>query len=280
MDDLAGRLVTDTLRVRPVQPVRLARLDPGDTGPLKGDAAKEAAREAAARHSTRIAELQERLYASRARSLLVVLQAMDTGGKDGTIKNVFAGVNPQGVIITSFKAPTYEELAHDFLWRVHARTPARGMIGVFNRSHYEDVLVTRVHGLVSDDEARRRFASIRDFERLLCESGTTLVKFFLHISREEQRERLQARIDEPDKRWKFDSNDLVERRHWDEYQRYYEEAINATSEEHAPWYVVPADHKWYRNLVVSQVLVETLEALKLSFPPTPVGIDFDKLKVE
>ena len=197
----------------------------------------------------RLAELQDVLYAQGEHRLLVVLQAMDTGGKDGTIRHVFNEVDPIGVRMQSFKKPTERELAHDYLWRVHPHVPGDGEVVVFNRSHYEDVLVVRVHGWVDDATARRRFGHIRDFERLLVDEGTTIVKLFLHISEDEQRERLQARLDEPDKRWKFSTGDLAERKRWDDYQRVYTEAIQETSTEDAPWYVVPADRKWYRNLV-------------------------------
>ncbi len=222
---------------------------------------------------TRVAELQDLLYADGSQRVLIVLQAMDTGGKDGTIRHVFHEVDPIGVHMRSFKKPTSKELAHDFLWRAHAQVPADGELVVFNRSHYEDVLVVRVHGLVDDDRARLRFAHIRDFERMLAEEGTTIVKLFLHISKQEQAERLQARLDEPDKRWKFSTGDLAERAHWDAYQHAYQEAIAATSTDEAPWYVVPADRKWYRNLAVSTILVETLEGLGMSYPQPEEGLD-------
>jgi PPK2 family polyphosphate:nucleotide phosphotransferase len=212
-------------------------------------------------------DLQERLYAEGRRSVLVVLQAMDAGGKDGTIEHVFRGMNPQGVRVASFKVPTEEELAHDFLWRVHQRVPGHGEIGVFNRSHYEDVLVVRVHGLVPKDVCRARYEHIRAFERSLVDGGTTLVKLFLHISKDEQRQRLQARLDDPAKHWKFRVADLEERTKWGDYQRAFEDAIAETSTDDAPWYVVPADRKWYRNWAVLRILTETLEALDPQFPP-------------
>ena len=252
-------------RVEPGSPVDLASIDTRATTGAPGDkAVTEAALPAL---WDRLGELQERLYAESKQSLLVVLQARDAGGKDGTIKNVFRGTNPQGVRVASFKAPTPEELAHDFLWRVHQEVPAHGEIGVFNRSHYEDVLVVRIHGLVPKAMWKKRFSHIRHFERVLVDGGTTVVKLYLHISREEQAERLQARLDDPTKHWKFNSGDLVERERWDDYQVAFEEAIGETSTEVAPWYVVPADRKWYRNWAVLRILVETLEAMDPQFPP-------------
>jgi PPK2 family polyphosphate:nucleotide phosphotransferase len=218
-------------------------------------------------------DLQERLYAESRKSLLVVLQATDAGGKDGTIEHVFRGMNPQGVRVASFKAPTDEERAHDFLWRVHRHTPRTGEVGVFNRSHYEDVLIVRVHGLVPETTWRQRFDHIRDFEQTLAESGTTIVKLMLHISKDEQRERLQARLDDPAKHWKFNPADLEERAKWDDYRAAFEDAISETSTAAAPWYVIPADKKWYRNWIVLRILVETLQAMDPQFPPPPEGLD-------
>lgn len=220
-----------------------------------------------------LAELQDLQYAENKHRLLVVLQAMDTGGKDGTIRDVFHEVDPIGIHMRPFKKPTDIELAHDYLWRVHAMVPQDGQVVVFNRSHYEDVLVVRVHGWVSDEQAQKRFRHIREFERMLTDEGTTIVKFFLHISKQEQAERLQARLDDPHKRWKFAKGDLEERKLWDDYQRVYEEAIEETSTEFAPWYVIPADRKWYRNLAVSSILVDTLESLGMEFPPVEEGLD-------
>ncbi len=221
----------------------------------------------------RLAELQEVLWAQHRHRVLVVLQATDTGGKDGTIRNVFGPLNAQGVHVANFIAPTEHELAHDFLWRVHGRVPGDGEIVVFNRSHYEDVLVARVHGLVPEATWRRRYDHIRNFEALLADEGTTIVKFFLHISKDEQRERLQARLDDPTKHWKFDPNDLSERKRWDDYQAAYADALSETSTDAAPWYAVPADRKWFRNVVVAQVVVDALEALDLSYPPPAPGLD-------
>jgi PPK2 family polyphosphate:nucleotide phosphotransferase len=229
-------------------------------------------------HWVRLHDLQERLYAEGRRSVLVVLQAMDGGGKDGTIEHVFRGMNPQGVRVASFKAPTEEELAYDFLWRVNRQVPRDGEIGVFNRSHYEDVLVVRVHDLVPKRVWKARYEHIRAFERTLIDSGTAIVKLFLHISKEEQQARLQARLDDPTKHWKFRIADLDERKHWNAYQRAYEDAIAETSTAEAPWYVIPADRKWYRNWAVLRILTETLEELDPQFPPPPedlTGVEVD-----
>jgi PPK2 family polyphosphate:nucleotide phosphotransferase len=220
-----------------------------------------------------LGEWQTRLWAEGTRSVLMVLQAMDAGGKDGTIRKVFTGVNPQGVRVASFKAPTPDELAHDFLWRIHQRTPGHGELGVFNRSHYEDVLIVRVDDLVPKAVWKARYEQIRNFEATLAASGTKIVKFFLHISPEEQAERLQARLDDPTKRWKFAAADLDVRTHWDAYQSAYEDAISETSTKDAPWYVIPADRKWYRNWAILQVLLATMEDLDPQFPPEEEGLE-------
>ncbi|MFC6224534.1 polyphosphate kinase 2 family protein [Hymenobacter artigasi] len=216
----------------------------------------------------RLCELQELLYAEHRHSILLVFQAMDTGGKDGLIENLLTGVNPAGVQVANFKAPSTDELNHDFLWRIHAQTPKRGRIGVFNRSHYEDVLITRVHGLIDDDTARQRFEDINNFEQLLTRNGTRVLKFFLHISKDEQAERLQARLDDPTKNWKFDPNDLKERALWDDYQRVYEDALRHCSTDDAPWFVVPANHKWVRDLAIAEIVVAVLEEMNPK-PPKP-----------
>lgn len=255
----------DRYRIAPGTAANLKNRDPRDTGDFEGG--KSDGRKAAAALNKELEALQELLYAEHKHKLLVVLQAMDTGGKDGTIRHVFEGTNPQGVKVASFKKPTSEELAHDYLWRVHAHTPGSGEITVFNRSHYEDVLVVRVHGLVPQERWMARYEHINTFEKALADEGTTIVKFFLHISKAEQRERLQARIDTPDKQWKFSQDDLTERRLWDQYLDAYEAALSKTSTDHAPWYAIPADRKWYRNLVISQILVDTLRGLNMSFPP-------------
>ena len=204
---------------------------------------------------------------------MVVLQAMDTGGKDGVIRHVFDGVNPQGVKVASFKKPTPIELSHDYLWRVHQNTPGKGEIVIFNRSHYEDVLVVRVHNLVPPEVWQKRYDHINAFERMLTDEGTKIVKFFLHISKDEQKERLQARLDTPDKQWKFAIGDLKERALWGDYTQAYEVALSKTSTEWAPWYVVPANRKWYRNLVIGTVMVQTLQGFGMQYPEAEAGLD-------
>jgi PPK2 family polyphosphate:nucleotide phosphotransferase len=225
-----------------------------------------------------VARFQEMLYASRKQKLLVVLQGMDTAGKDGTTRTLFSQISPMGIQATGFNAPTERERAHDFLWRIHAHVPGNGLIAVFNRSHYEDVLVPRVLGDIDGKETKRRYAHIRDFERMLAESGTTVVKIFLHISKDEQKKRLQERLDDPEKHWKFDPTDLAVRSQWDAYQRAYEDAIAATDIDHAPWYIVPADSKTHRNLIVAHLLLETMQAMNLSWPAPKA--DLAKVKVE
>jgi len=267
-------------RVKPDSQLNLGKCDPDNTGNYKKtDQGKEKAKAMTTELTVRLGELQERLYANGARALLIILQGMDTSGKDGTIRSVMSGVNPQGCTVVSFKAPSSEERAHDFLWRVHQKAPSKGQIGIFNRSHYEDVLITRVHGWVSDKVVRQRFNQIREFEALLYESGTTLLKFFLHISKEEQKERLEERIRDPEKRWKFNEGDLEERKLWKHYMDAFEDVMAATSTDHAPWYIVPANRKWYRNLVVADRVVDALEDMKLKTPPAPAGINFETLKI-
>ncbi|MHB0874834.1 MAG: polyphosphate kinase 2 family protein [Anaerolineae bacterium] len=260
----------DEHRVKPDDSIRLKQIDPDYTGEYdsRDDAGKDEEE-----NREQLVELQELLYAEAKHALLIDLQAMDTGGKDGTIRHVMSGVYPQGCFVASFKAPSAEELAHDYLWRVHAKVPARGVIGIFNRSHYEDVLVVRVHDLVPKDVWKQRYEQINEFEHYLSENGVAIIKFFLHISKEEQKRRLQARLDDREKLWKFSAGDLPERERWDEYQEAYEDAINRTSTEWAPWYVVPADHKWYRNVVVSRIVVRTLKGLDMHFPESPLDPD-------
>ncbi len=221
----------------------------------------------------RIRDLQARLYAERKRSLLIVLQAMDTGGKDGTIRGVFEGVNPQGCQVSSFKAPGPEELDHDFLWRYHQRTPGRGMITIFNRSHYEDVLIVRVKRMIPEDFWRRRYQMINEFEHMLTLNNTTVLKFFLHISKDEHKPRLESRLEDPDKHWKFSSNDLKERAYWEDYQSAFEDAITNCATTYAPWYVIPANKKWYRNLVIARTIADTLEVMNPQFPQAEQGLD-------
>lgn len=257
------------VKVKPGQKIKLAEIDPADTANL----AKDTAKTILAKNVERMAKLQEVLYAEGKHTLLIVLQAMDAGGKDGTIRSIMSGVNPQGVTVTSFKAPTAEELAHDFLWRVHQAVPGRGMIGIFNRSHYEDVLVVRVKNLVPEKVWQTRFEHINNFEQLLVDSGVTILKFYLHISKEEQKERLQARLDEPDKRWKFNPGDLAERARWDDYMHAFEDVFEKCSTKAAPWYIVPADKKWYRNVLISETIVKTLEGLEMKYPEPAEGLD-------
>lgn len=251
-------------RVKPGSKVKLAEVDPGEQRGFSGD--KAAGKELLLKLNKELEALQEVLYAEHRQKVLVVLQAMDTGGKDGVIRNVFEGVNPQGVKVANFKVPTAEELDHDYLWRVHKQTPGKGEIVIFNRSHYEDVLVVRVHGLVPKEVWKRRYAQINAFERLLAEEGTTIFKFYLHISKEEQRQRLQSRLDDPSKHWKFNVGDLKERDLWDEYMKAYEAVLERTSTNYAPWYVVPADRKWYRDLVVAAILIQGLRKLDMHYP--------------
>jgi PPK2 family polyphosphate:nucleotide phosphotransferase len=268
-------------RVKPGTKLKLARFDPDDAGGYKSsEAGKARARAATAEFIAKLGTLQERLYAGASRAVLIVLQGMDTSGKDGTIKNVMSGVNPQGCRVATFKVPTSLERAHDFLWRVHREVPAKGHIGIFNRSHYEDVLVTRVHGDLSGREVKQRWRRINEFEALLHESGTRVLKFFLHISKDEQRERLQKRIQNPEKRWKFNVGDLEERKLWDRYMTAFEDVISATGTDYAPWYIVPANRKWYRDLVVAGTVVGALEEMKLAYPEPPADIDFDKLTID
>ena len=221
----------------------------------------------------RIQDLQSKLYAENKKGLLIVLQAMDTGGKDGAIKHVFSGVNPQGCRVSSFKAPNPEEANHDFLWRYHKSAPAVGRIGIFNRSHYEDVLVVRVKDLVPEEVWRPRYALINNFEWNLTQNNISVIKFYLHISKDEQKRRLESRLADPDKRWKFSTNDIKERAYWEDYQRAFEDAISETSTDFAPWFVIPANKKWYRNLVIARAIADTLEAMDPNFPPAEAGLD-------
>lgn len=256
-------------RVTPGSKVALSDWDPEDLGGRQEKDAKERLD----RLNKRLEELQEILFAQGKHKVLVVLQAMDTGGKDGVIRRVFDGVNPLGVKVASFKKPTPEELSHDYLWRVHRHTPANGELVIFNRSHYEDVLVVRVHELAPKGRWQKRYDQINHFERLLVEEGTTIIKFFLHISKDEQKKRLVARLDDPAKRWKFALGDLEERDRWDDYMAAFEDVLAKTSTDAAPWYIVPANHKWFRDLVVSEVLVETLENLGLEYPRPAEDLD-------
>ena len=257
--------------VKPGEKVVLSKWDPNDKGDFKGN--KEEGLAEIAKLNEKLEALQELLFAEHQHKVLIVLQAMDTGGKDGVIRRVFDGVNPQGVKVASFKVPTKEELDHDYLWRIHKETPGNGQMVIFNRSHYEDVLVVRVHNLVPPEVWKKRFDQINQFERLLAENGTTIMKFYLHIDMDEQKERLQARLDEPDKRWKFSLGDLDERKLWPDYMQAYEDVLSKTSTKYAPWYIVPANRKWYRDLVISSILVDTLESLKMKFLEPEENLD-------
>ncbi|PCE31222.1 polyphosphate kinase 2 family protein [Burkholderia ubonensis] len=240
--------------------------------------AKEADRERLSSVSMELDVQQERLHTQQKKRVLLVLQGMDTSGKDGTVRAVFREVDPLGLRVVPFKAPTPIEAAHDFLWRVHAQVPAAGELAIFNRSHYEDVLVPRVLGAIDEKECERRYRQIRDFETMLVENGTTIVKCFLHISKDEQRDRLQARIDDPVKHWKFDISDLDARKHWDAYQDAYRDALAATSAEHAPWYVIPANSKTHRNVMIAELLLRTLTDMKLEFPPAKPELEGVKIR--
>jgi len=268
-----GRLETldyqKKFRVKPGEKLRLKKLDPSFTGEHQSEAI---AKEATEHSRAKLAHEQNLLYAEHKHSVLIVLQAMDAGGKDGTIKHVFSGVNPQGVHVASFKQPTGPELAHDFLWRVHPHTPGRGQISIFNRSHYEDVLVTRVHKLIDKATWTRRYREICDFEALLVQSGTTILKFFLHISKEEQLARFAQRLEDPGRNWKISEADYTERALWDDYIEAFEDAIRATSTNEAPWYVIPSNAKWFRNLAVSQIIADAMADLDLAYPPPSVNL--------
>ena len=267
----SGTFDIDSLRVKPGERLDLTAWDPQQTPGWDHDD-KAGGRRRAKELNRHLEELQELLWAQGKERVLVVLQAMDAGGKDGTIRHVFDGVNPSGVKVASFKKPTGEELSHDYLWRIHKEVPGDGELVIFNRSHYEDVLIVRVENLVPPDRWSRRYDHIVQFEKLLGDEGTTIVKLFLHISKDEQRQRLEDRLDRPDKHWKFDPADLGPRSKWQEYQRAFEEALTRTSTTSAPWYVIPANRKWYRNLAISEILVQTLGNLNMTFPEAATDI--------
>ncbi len=252
--------------VQPGSKLRLKHRDPDDTfGKKRDDKAHE-------KTLDRLRELQHLLYADKRYSLLIVLQGLDAAGKDGTIRHVMSGVNPQGCDVTSFKAPSTEELARDYLWRIHKAVPAKGSIGIFNRSHYEDVLIVRVHELVPKPVWRSRYRQINDLERMLTENGVTILKFFLHISREEQKKRFEARILDSSRNWKLSLPDFEERQHWDHYTAAYEEALQRCSTKEAPWYVIPANRKWFRNYLVADLVVRALDNMRLKYPAPSVDI--------
>lgn len=261
------------LIIKPGHKVRLRKFDPGGTlGWEKGHVTNASLEKTL----EKLDELQNLLYADHKDALLVVIQGLDAAGKDGTIRHVMSGVNPQGCRVTSFKTPSTEEAAHDFLWRVHNAVPPCGDIGIFNRSHYEDVLIVRVHNMVPKEVWSKRYEQINRFEAILEENNVRILKFFLHISKDEQKKRFMERIDDPDKRWKITQADFDERKYWDEYTSAYEAVLERCSTKRAPWYVIPADKKWFRNLAVSHIIVETLEEMALKFPPAT--IDVKKLK--
>jgi PPK2 family polyphosphate:nucleotide phosphotransferase len=263
----------DKLLVGPDKKVKLSEWDPADTLGFDKDGARTKTEDSIAR----LDQLQYLMYAEHRRALLIVLQGMDGSGKDGTIRHVMSGLNPQGCRVTSFKAPTLQELDHDFLWRVHLAVPARGDFAIFNRSHYEDVLVARVRKLVPKEVWSRRYDYINRFEQLLTDSGVVVVKFFLHISREEQRQRFEERLHDPTKQWKVSPSDFEDRKYWDDYVTAYEDALSRCSTREAPWFIVPANKKWLRNLAVSRILVETLEALAMRFPKPSFDLSTVKL---
>ena len=261
--------------VQPGKKFRLKDIPTDDTGPFKD---KQEAEPIIEKERGQIAELQEVLYAEGKHALLIVFQAIDAGGKDGAIDYVFSGVNPQGCSVTSFKKPTELEVAHDFLWRVHAVTPPKGMIGIFNRSHYESVLVERVKDIVPKKVWSARYNHINAFEHMLADEGTTIVKFFLHISKDEQKRRLERRLQDSHKNWKFNPADLEERKLWDEYQAAFDDMLEKCSTEHGPWYVVPSDRKWFRNWVIAETIVHTMEGLDMKYPDPVAGLD--KIRIE
>jgi PPK2 family polyphosphate:nucleotide phosphotransferase len=260
----------DHFRVKPGHQVTLTDWSTGTTDGFEGT--KDDRATLLASLNERLGDLQQMLYAESKHKVLIVLQGMDSSGKDGTIKHVFRTINPLGVRVANFKRPNDVELAHDYLWRVHEQAPLNGRITIFNRSHYEDVLVVRVNELVPTKIWQRRFEHIRGFEQMLADEGTTIIKVFLHISKEEQRARLQERLDNPAKHWKFEHGDIAERAHWDAYTEAYQQAISETSTDDAPWYIIPGNHKWYRNLVVSQLLVDKLQSLDMRYPDPIDGI--------
>jgi PPK2 family polyphosphate:nucleotide phosphotransferase len=260
--------------IKPHSKVRLAKISSSGTGDFKSE---DAAKAVLAKHRGQLANLQDVFYASQSKALLIVLQGMDTAGKDGTISHIFSGINPQGCDVAQFKVPTPLEARHDFLWRVHAHVPPRGMIGIFNRSHYEDVLSPRVHKLISTDTVSRRLEDINEFESFLNDNDVLILKFYLHISKDEQTRRLQSRIDDKQKHWKLSDADIHERQFWPQYIDAYNQILSTTSRKHAPWFVIPSDHKWYRNIAISAIILDLMQSLKLKFPQPTVDASSIKL---
>jgi PPK2 family polyphosphate:nucleotide phosphotransferase len=261
---LTGDLHTGRYKIEPGKEVHLDKVDPNDSSGFEGKSADEPGE--SKKLNERLRQFQEMLYAEHKMKVLVILQAVDTGGKDGVIHRVFEGVNPQGVQVAHFGIPTPEEQDHDFLWRHHNRVPGKGELVIFNRSHYEGVLVERVHKIVPEEVWKRRYGEINDFERLLSEEDTVILKFYLHISKDEQKKRLEERLEDPTKNWKFSSNDIPERKHWEEYMIAYQDALTKTSTDWAPWHLIPSNHKWYRDLVVSRIIVKAMERMDLHYP--------------
>ena len=260
--------------IKPHAQVRLSKMSTSQTSGYKSE---ESAAAVLVKHRKQLVDLQDVFYASQTKALLIVLQGMDTAGKDGTISHIFSGINPQGCDVASFKVPTPLEARHDFLWRAHAQVPPRGMINIFNRSHYEDVLSPRVHRLITDKVMRRRLDDINQFESMLVDNDVLILKFYLHISRDEQTRRLQSRLDDKQKHWKLSEADFHERKFWPQYTDAYERILSTTSPKHAPWFVIPSDHKWYRNIAISAIIVEALESLKLKYPAPTLDASTIKL---
>lgn len=254
----------DKYRIRPGKKIKLKDWDPDDKSEFDED--KEDGTKEVLRLNDELEHLQELLYAEKKNKLLIVLQAMDAGGKDGTIRHVFDGVNPQGVKVASFKKPTEKELSHDYLWRIHKHTPATGEIVIFNRSHYEDILVVRVNNYVEKKIWKKRYDHINNFEKMLSDEGTTILKFFLHISKVEQKMRFEERLENDEKHWKFSVSDLEERKKWNDYIKAFEDMLSKTSTKYAPWYIIPANRKWYRNIVISRIIIDKLNSLKMDYP--------------
>jgi len=266
------KIDTEKYRVKENQKIDLSKIDPNDTGNYENSkAGKKQARKDLKKQISKISEIQNKFYADGSKALLIVLQALDAGGKDGTIRKIMTGINPQGVRVNSFKAPSSEERAHDFLWRIHKVTPKKGMIGIFNRSHYEDVLVVRVRNLAPEAVWSKRFKAINDFEENLLNEGTEILKFYLHIDKDEQKRRFEDRLNRPEKNWKFNPGDLEDRALWDDYQKAFEDVFTKTSKDNSPWYIIPANNKWYRDVLISQIILDKLESMNLAYP----SIEYD-----
>ncbi|HHO56332.1 MAG TPA: polyphosphate kinase 2 family protein [Trueperaceae bacterium] len=270
------KIDTDKYRAKENQKIDLSKIDPNDTGVFENSkAGKKEARKNLKKQIEKISEIQNMFYADGSKSLLIVLQALDAGGKDGTIRKIMTGINPQGVRVNSFKAPSSEERAHDFLWRIHKVAPKKGMIGIFNRSHYEDVLVVRVRNFAPKEVWSKRFEAINNFEENLLNEGTEIIKIYLHIDKAEQKRRFEARLNVPEKNWKFNPGDLEDRALWDDYKIAFEDVFYKTSKEKSPWYIIPANNKWYRDTLISQIILDKLESMDLAYP----SIDYDPSEI-